>query len=391
MAAKRKEDGTTEQRPTKKPTKAVPVPGSQVSICIPSTAIANKNAHNLEQVTNIAYQIARIATTYSIGEIIILDVPSADDIVEDEKIVQTTAAKGATKIKFNFTDEDIIGKKAEPTVVAEEKEPEVDTESSLEDNAYLLATLLQYFITPPYLVKTIFNMTGKKGILQMFKYASKLPKITTLPFMNNNGVYKNFKEGITIPKETAKIYNKKLGKKVKSQNKISVTKYVNIGEAEAMELDIKREVPVNARVTIDLKNKTIVSPQEAYGVSGNKSAFGYYIRMCKKFSNVFTESSVEDGYSASYYVNCDDYNGVNIKNEDYAKIPKVKVIEGEEPKKNLLLILGNYKDLEVSFVKDKKNLPGVENVGEMFDGELIVPGGIRIEDGVAIGLTKVYS
>lgn len=368
--AKRKQEATPE-KPTKKPSKTSPVSGMLVSICILSNLISGKNARNLEQITNIAYQIAKAATIYTIGEIIVLDVPEQQEVEKTDDVV----AVGNGKLKFNFEDE------AKPAEVQEKP-------ATLEDNAYLLATLLQYFVTPPYLVKTVFGLTGHKDILQKFKYAAKLPKITTLPFMGNNEVYKDFKEGITIPKETAKVYNKAKGKKVKSEHKISVTRYVNIGEAQPLELQIKREVPVNSRVTVDVKNKTIVPPETAYGVAGNKSSFGYYIRMCKKISNVFAESSVEEGYSLSLYVNCDDYYNHNEKDVDYKKIPAVQDLNDEQ-KKHALMFFGNYKDLQRCFEKEKADLEGVESVGEMFDGRVEVPAGLRVEDAVLIGLTKV--
>ena len=46
--------------------------------------------------------------------------------------------------------------------------------------------------------------------------------------MQNNQVYKDFKEGMIIPRETPLM--KKKNKKTKSDHKITVSKYVNIGE-----------------------------------------------------------------------------------------------------------------------------------------------------------------
>ncbi|ODV78398.1 DUF171-domain-containing protein [Suhomyces tanzawaensis NRRL Y-17324] len=361
------------QRPTKKPTKT---PSKVlVSICIPSTVISSKNAYNLEQITNIAYQIAKAATIYNVTEIVILDVPDQQEI--DEKVVQMAGSKGGKKMKFNFSDEDIVN----------EETPDIETKEKKEsDDAYLLASLLQFFVTPPYLVKSIFppELKINKNILKKLHYAYKLPKMTTLPFMGNNDVFKHFKEGMTIARETPKVMNKKT--KVKAAKKISVTKFVNIGEAEPLELNIKREVPVNSRVTVDIKNKTIVSPAEAYGVVGNKSSFGYYIRMCKRFSQIFTESSVPEGYSSSVYVNCDDYHLSNKKIGDFSEIRPISKVEG-----NVLLVLGNFKDLQNSFEQDKSNLEGVDSVGQMFDGSMEVPKGVRAEDGLLVALTKVDS
>jgi predicted SPOUT superfamily RNA methylase MTH1 len=381
--AKRKAEAVIEEaKETKKPVKTSPT--TQVSLCIPSTAISGRNARNLEQITQIAYQIAKASTIYNVVEIVVLDIPEAQQEAA-EKPLEMSGNKGGKKIKFNFSDEDILAESAPAPVEAVSEELEKS-----DSNSYLLASLLQFFVTPPYLVKSIFSPihnVNNKTILKKLQYAQKLPKITTLPFMSNNDVYKDFKEGLAIAKETPKVVNKKdKSKKIKATTKIGVTRYVNIGEAEPLELKTKREIPVNSRVTVDLKNKTIVSPLEAYGVSGNKSSFGYYIRMCKKFNAVFTESSVPEGYSASYYVNCDDFHTSNSKIQDYVKIPKVDQIPSTES--HILLILGNYRDLELSFNADKVNLAGVENVGQMFDGQLSIPQGVRVEDGSLIALSK---
>ncbi|KAF6069876.1 putative RNA methyltransferase family protein [Candida albicans] len=194
----------SEPLPTKKPTKSVSE--TTISICIPSTVISSKNAYNLQQITNIIYQIAKACTIYKVAEIIVFD-------DEPEK----TLANPSKKSNVN-------GDKVSPSL--------------------LVASLLQFFITPPYLVKTMFSshLNSKfKNILPKFTYAFKLPKITTLPFMQNNQVYKDFKEGMIIPRETPLM--KKKNKKTKSDHKITVSKYVNIGEKEALKLTLNEKSP----------------------------------------------------------------------------------------------------------------------------------------------------
>ncbi|EAZ63532.1 hypothetical protein PICST_5340, partial [Scheffersomyces stipitis CBS 6054] len=368
----------------KKPVKTSPK--VQVSVCIPSTVISSKNARNLEQITSIVNQIARAATIYNVVEIIILDIPESAAEDENQKVVELGGSKGGKKLKFNFSDEEILKDKQE--TVAQTSEDVQDSSA----NAFLLAGLLQFFVTPPYLVKTIFSPAINpsplnKDMLKKFKYAYKLPKITTLPFMSNNEVFRDFKEGFTVPKETPKVVSKKdKSKKVKAEKKISVTKYVNIGEAELLELNIKREIPAYSRVTVDLKNKTIVSPLQAYGVMGNKSSFGYYVRFCKKFSSIFTESSAPEGYSSSICVQSDDFYSSADKIEDLNKINKLDKVEASESgNNNILLVVGSFKDLQRSFKSD--SIEGVDSVGQMFDGQLEVPNGVRIEDALMIALT----
>ncbi|KAK6200122.1 putative RNA methyltransferase [Scheffersomyces amazonensis] len=382
--AKRKAEDVVVVKDTKKPSKGPGNGGRKVSVCIPSTVIGSKNAYNLEQITHITYQIAKACTIYDVVEIVVVDIPKVNED-ETSKVVQMSSNKGGKKLKFNFKDEEIVGSSKVET--QQDNEDSKDKDNGKDDNeeGLLLAGLLQFFITPPYLVKSLFSNQKTASILNKFKYAWKLPKITTLPFMSNNNIYRDFKEGLTIAKETPKITKK--SKRVKNPHKLTVTKYVNIGESKPFELtNIKREIPVNSRVTVDLKNKTIVSPLQAYGIQGNKSSFGYYVRYVKKFNHLFTESSNAEGYSQSIFVHCDDYFSNGVKFESLNKVPALSESDNEG---NVLIVVGNYKDYETSFLNDKENLEGVDNVGQMFDGRLQIPDGIKIEDGILIALTKL--
>lgn len=357
---------------TKKPTKA---PGpTQIALCIPSSVISHSNARNLEQITNVAYQIAKAASVYNVSEIVVLDIPRAEEIqkkleADANKAVQLEGDKGNKKIKFNISNEEIMAETKEGH--SSETERLVERPEN-ENNALLLATLLQFFVTPPYLVKGVFQASkfNKK-----FKYAEKLPKIGNLPFMNNNGVLEDFKEGLTVPKHTPKIQKK--NKKVSAVKKLKVTKYVNIGQSKLLELN-GVEIPVNVRVTVDVKNRKIVSPQEAYGVTGTKGSFGYFVRYAKSFSSIFTQLSFPSGYTESVFVQADDF---------FSKAPKSDLENIEKVSKGeVLFVVSNLKDLEYSF--SQETIPGVEKVTEMFDSEIKVPAGLRIEDATLVALAK---
>lgn len=361
----------SEPLPTKKPTKSVSE--TKISICIPSTVISLKNAYNLQQITNIIYQIAKACTIYKVAEIIVFDVPQSNNDKEDDKLTVVVGSK----VKF-------VEDEPEKTLANPSKKSNVNGDKV--SPSLLVASLLQFFITPPYLVKTMFSshLNSKfKNILPKFTYAFKLPKITTLPFMQNNQVYKDFKEGMIIPRETPLM--KKKNKKTKSDHKITVSKYVNIGEKEALKLNIKREIPIYSRVTVDLKNKTVVSPLQAYGVVGHKAAFGYHVRMASEFNKIFTQSPISDGYSSTIYVNCDDYFGNNNKISELDNLLTFKEATG-----NVLMVLGNYKDLQAGFKADTSNVfENIDSVAHLFDSKLNIPDGCRIEDAILISLAKV--
>lgn len=355
-----------EEKPTKKPTK---VSGDVTySLCIPSTIISTSNARNLEQVTNIAYQVAKAASVFQVSEIVVLEIPpkQAKDAVAEVKLEGST---GNVKVKFGDNDADPVPKAAQKAQGAQDQQPD-----DLDSNAILFATLLQYFVTPKYLTKAVFSSSKYN---KKFKYAEKLPTLSTLPFMNNNNVGDDFKEGLTTPKHTPKV--QKRNKKASALKKLKVTKYVNIGESQLLELSGK-EVPVNVRVTIDVKNKKVVSPQVAYGISGSKAAFGYYVRLAKLITAVFTELSFPDGYTDSVFVNANDYftNGPETSLEQAQRISKG----------NALLVVGKLEHLEHCFKQE--SIEGVSKVTEMFDSELQVPAGLKIEDAVIVGLSKIH-
>lgn len=353
------------EKPTNKPTKE---PSSVTySLCVPSTIISKTNAHNLEQVTNVAYQVAKAAASFQVSEIVVLDIPpkKTEETVAEIKLAGNT---GNQKVKFGDNELDPIPKsKATETKQASE---DVD---QLDSNAILFATLLQYFVTPKYLTKAVFQLSKYN---KKFKYAEKLPTLSNLPFMNNNNVGEHFKEGLTTPKHTPKVL--KRSKKTSATKKLKVTKYVNIGEKTLLELE-GREVPANVRVTVDVRNKKVVSPQVAYGITGSKAAFGYYVRLAKLITAVFTELSFPDGYTDSIFINANNY---------FAKASETSLSEAKSVTQgNVLLLIGNLDHFEACFKLE--TIEGVNLVTEMFDSELKVPSGLRVEDAALVGLAKM--
>ena len=51
----------------------------QISLCICSSCIEPKNCKSLEQMTRIAYQIAKAACTFNVNEIIVLQKPHGEN------------------------------------------------------------------------------------------------------------------------------------------------------------------------------------------------------------------------------------------------------------------------------------------------------------------------
>ena len=350
------------EKPTKKPVKeSAP---ATFSLCVPSTIISSCNARNLEQVTNVAYQVAKAASTFQVGEIVVIDIPPkrTEAVAAAVRLEGNT---GNTKVKFGPDESDPVAQSAA-------KQSALRDSEDLDSNGLLFATLLQYFVAPPYLTKALFRQSKYN---KKFKYAEKLPKLSNLPFMNNNRVGDHFREGLTTPKHTPKV--QKRGKKT-SVTKLKVTKYVNIGEETPLELEGK-EVPVNIRVTVDLKNKKIVSPKVAYGYSGSKSTFGYYVRLAKLITAIFTELSFPQGYSDSIFINANDY---------FTNGPETSLAAASTVTRgNVLLVVGKLDDFLRSF--SRETIEGVSDLTDMFDSELKIPAGMRVEDAVMVALAKL--
>lgn len=320
------------------------------SICISTDIITN--CINLEQITNVIYQIAKAATMFNVGEIVVLD--------------------------------------------SKKNKEEIVKENKLSDSM-LIASLLQYFVTPPYLVKSIFKNKYEK----YFKIANKLPRLSVLPFMRylkqDNGRYR---EGLAIrmEKPNTNNNNQKKGKEFKQ------TKYINIGKGETLELK-SQLVPVNVRVTVDTIEKKVVSPEEAYGdFTGAKASYGYHVRVSKTFGDIFTECGFTGGYSQALWINTGDYyyDGTLKKyRKTETSVPYVeKIVKPETSDSspsniaNVLLVFGKWDLMKKAFDKSKEQFEGCEGVHQFFDGQLELPGAVPqgpvpVQDGCMIALTLV--
>lgn len=338
----------------------------QYSICIPSNCI--KHCSNLEQITHFVYQIAKTATLFKVNELIILN-------LDDEN-------------KINKTVKEKLNPKSKPLVISENLNENEDDKSKIDEtelkingkipNSILISMLLQFFITPPYLRSMVF----KKKYSHFFKFAQKLPRLTSLPFMQNidsNDTNKNmskYREGLSIQM-----------KHPTAKKEFKQTSYINIGKDKPIKLK-GQLVPTNVRVTINLETQKIVSPMEAYGT--DNVSYGYTVRVAPNFSNIFTPvglggKSVD--YTQTIWINAQDYFN---ENKDSVKIKEIDSLKGN----NVLLIFGKLKYLKKSFEMD--NFVGIDSVKQFFDGQLslpetMIPGNITIEDAIMIGMSVLSS
>lgn len=347
--------------------------GNQIALCVPSSVISESNARNLEQITSIAYQIARAATTFGVAEIVVLNIPGVKYLAAKKernamKSMVTKSGVANTKISFSDADPDVDAEfNGTDKISGNEDKYRLENDN----NGLLLSTLLQYFVTPPYLVKDLFRDSDYR---QKFKYAKKLPKLSALPFMNDDTKSGEFREGLSVPKHSPKVLKRK--GKISALKKLQVTKFVNIGQNSPITLK-GAEIPVNVRVTIDVKNLKIVSPQMAYGHAGLKASFGYFVRYAKSLSSVFTELPLPDGYSESLLIRANEF----FADEEIQLTTVCGPRTGQ-----VLLVAAGLRDLNKAF--EDEDISGIEQVTDMFDGQIEMPKRVRIEDAVMIGLTK---
>lgn len=329
------------------------------TLCIPTTIVGPSNARNLQQATAVLYQVAKVASIYNVSEIVIMD--TFKDPIEEPVNITEVGKDGKKKIKFDDVEAKI--------------DAATKTQLEVTEQAMFIATVLQYFVTPPYLIKTIF----KQKFFKNFQHAKEYPKLSTLPFMSQS-VDSKYREGLTVT--MGKITKPSKNSKKKSQP-LKNTKYVNIGYDSYLELS-GQQVPTNVRVTVDTEEKKVVSPLEAYkDQTGAKASYGYHVRIAKTFTSIFTESAYPDGYTSSIWVNGGDYfHNSKIEMDSFKLKSDVKSA-------NLLLVVAKWGDVEYAFEQDKKNLEGVSGAKEFFDGEMKIPEGSRVEDAAMIALTKL--
>lgn len=334
-----------------------------LSLCIPSTCVSPTVCRSRQQATHIAHQIARTALYYGASEIIIYDIKKEEE--RPERPVKK-------KIIFDETPEE-----EKPTGKKEEEE----------SDAIELSKLLQFFITPSYLRKSVF------GDLTKFQYAKKLPKLPGLPFQNHE---KNkYLEGLSVEGRIGKQKNKKKkGLKSKKQLALeSFTHYVNVGDKQVLKLADGQKVPLHSRVTVDTEKSKVVSPSEAYNINNSNSPwsnqdFGYTVRVAPTFGKTFVQCPYPEGYSYTTYIPCEEFL---LAKHDSNTATEVKLIEPHNLKnpQHLLLVFGKWTDVNVAVKADNEELAQLTDASGLFDSKIAVNPNSRVEDAMLMSLAKI--
>lgn len=316
-----------------------------VSLCISADSICKYNK-NIDQLTHAVYEISRSACMFKISEIILLNNNNKDN-------------------KYN-------------------------------KNTLIVASLLQFFITPRYLVKETFSNAFKNGTIpkNIFNKAKTLPLIPTIMEYLQPGINKdcNYREGISINKNVTKHRRKNAdGKVLKIKKSIKTTKFVQIGSDKIMEIksdnnsnDDEGSLPLNVRVTVDMKEKKVVGFKEAWG----DKYCGYSVRICNDIIGLFTEVNTkligEDGYDMSILVKtCDFFN--KKKTDDTMMLKEVSREDVKEKEHIVVVVVPKGQGQGQGQDPDQD-----ENANEdVFDGTIRVPAGARVEEGCIVALGVV--
>lgn len=288
-----------------------------LSLCVSSTL--GNNCSGLDQLTGAAYQISRALVAFDVAEVVVLN----------------------------------------------------DSQ-----NAIVLAALLQYFITPPYLVGETFK--GVELPQNVFGKAKRFQSIPNLPAFSS----KDHKEGLSIEKKPTnwskhhpEFQAKSTSGRVRPLPKAAkVTKFVQVGREECVVLS--EEVELGKRVTVDVANAKVVTPNEAYGKNNVLGVYGYEVRLANKLIDVWTDTRIPGGYGASGFVSGGEF---------HAPSPCGLAVGPSGESKNTLLVVGQWAKLE-SLLQDC-NLEGV-GLADLFDFHTPVPNQLRVEDAVTVGLSR---
>ncbi|SCU98757.1 LAMI_0F16116g1_1 [Lachancea mirantina] len=363
------------------------------SICVPTSLI--DNCSSLEQITHAVYQVAKTATLFNVAEIVVLDLGSRSQSLS-QSTSELQQKHKSTKITFDDASapSENTGAQATEKIGTAKKQPR-----SRLPPALLISSLLQYFVTPPYLTKSVF----KKEYMGCFQYASRLPRVSALPFMRHLPDDKGrYREGLAITMDKPGS-----GRAKKNSKPYGQTKYVNVGAEEALELR-GQLVPANVRVTVDVIDRRVVSPAEAYGdFVGAQASYGYHVRLAHNFGDVFVASPFQQGYSQTIWVNSGDFyfNPQTQKSERLnARIVAIEALVRPSEEEiaendavtpaNVLVFFGKWRDITSSFEQAKAQFEGCEGAHQFFDGQLELPGAtplgnICIEDSCMVAMTKL--
>lgn len=348
--------------------------------------------------------------------------PTDQQQVDEQKKSSSTAHSGTQELKprklvFSDNDDDVAESKA-PVNQKASSSTELQVEE-VETDAERLNNFLKYFITPSYLRKSVFKN------LKPFESAKKLPKLPNLPFLHDTLGTSQYLQGLSVGTGTpSKVEKKKKtdkSKKSKKHDTNNTTNYIDIGASTYLELSNGCRVPVNTRVIVDTKTKSIVTAAEANWTNskhretsieteeptwGAQTFGGYKLRIADTFSQVLSEGPYSTtGYKYKAWVPCSEFTvststseatdtalkTIPLMTED--SIVKIQETLGDSAEDTddvpVLLVFGKWKELSSVISADSDYFKDLAKPESLFDGRVRVGRDTRIEDAALIALAKI--
>ena len=197
---------------------------------------------------------------------------------------------------------------------------------------------LQYLETPQYLRKTLFPMSEDlklSGLMNPLESQHHLRKDEWSPY----------REGCVLDRPVNGEYS-----------------WVNIGLNK--DCKINQKLPPKTRVTVKLNEKnfnnklkfytgTPVSMSEPFIKNG--TYWGYIVRVCETYKDIFNDSIYEDGYD--FIIGTSD-KGENYRNANFSK---------KKDFKHCLIIFGGISGIEGMMIDDEHNNINANNISKNFD------------------------
>lgn len=264
--------------------------------------------------------------------------------VEDE----TQKEVRPRKLVFDDEPEESISKKKDSKDLPE-----------FESNAVKLKSLLDYFMTPPYLRKSTFHD------LSQFESARKLPRLPIIGTLHSRSKYTI---GIASPGKV---------EKRKKSSKKNTTKFIDIGAPELLELS-QGKVELETRVVVNTELKTLGSAQDLDKTLEN-DYIGFRTFVIKSLSEL-----LDDSEFMNVWVPCNEFKVSETTSKATTEaINSVITLSHVQGDKDIRLVFGSWKELNWAF-EDKET----DNT-KFFSSRVRIPRSTRVEDAVVIGLAKI--
>ncbi|GKZ34288.1 hypothetical protein AbraIFM66950_004516 [Aspergillus brasiliensis] len=390
-------NGTADSLFTEKPSAVFTPKGGRshtLSVAIPGSIIAN--AHSAEQKTLLAGTIARALAVFCVDEVVVFDDNENGahyDYYGHECCWDSPIAKPRDQVDGDASS------------------PKAYTANS--DPSHFLTHVLSYLETPPYLRKHLFPIHPN------LRTAGLLPSLD-MPHHLRTNEWCDFREGIVVSSS-----DRYSPRKRQSGNKITQmsndqyshprSSSTNNGPVTIVDTGLSQKLvlpdihlPEHARVTVRCPQQGFPYAEPVHPSTPRAEAgyyWGYYVRLCRSLSSVFTECPYDGGYDLSFGTS---ERGVPVSTvlEEKPQQAHDRYKQDDSPCRDqhprgfqhILVVFGGVAGIEAAVRNDaqlRDMAISPSDAGKLFDYWVnFLPGQgsrtIRTEEAVWMGLTSLH-